>query len=94
MLQRIIRSNMLKRMGNRMGNCMYSSCQYEQPMLFSPMFSSFFFGAVYTLFINGLCITIYNKQEETNKVVKETRKELQEMRKELQEMRKDLNKSN
>lgn len=77
MFQRIVRNNMLKRMSSRM----YSSCQYDKPMLFGPAFSSFFFGALFTGLINNQLIIIYQKQNETHKELQETRKELEQLKK-------------
>ena len=77
MFQRILTNNILKRMGTRM----YSSCQYDKPMLFGPVFSSFFFGALFSGFINNQLIIIYQKQNETHKELKEMRKELEQLKK-------------
>lgn len=77
MFQQILRNNMFKQMGTRM----YSSCQYDKPMLFGPAFSSFFFGALFFGFINSQLIIIYQKQNETHKELKEMRKELEQLKK-------------
>lgn len=65
------------RMGMEAGKRLFSSCHYDKPILFGPTFSVFFFGGAYTLFINNLCIAIYQKQEETQKELKELRKGLE-----------------
>jgi hypothetical protein len=64
-----------------MGTRMYSSCEYRKPTLFGPAFSSFFFGALFSGFINNQLIIIYQKQNETHNELKQMRKELEQLQK-------------
>lgn len=75
MLHRFVKSTLGTRV---VGKRQFSSCQYEKPLLFGPMFSSFIFGALFSGFINNQLIIIYQKQVEIHKEIKELRKELEE----------------
>ena len=54
---------------NKVFNKRSFSCNYNQPFLFGPAFSSLFFGGVYTLFIIGNMRVIYDKQIEDRKEI-------------------------
>jgi len=62
----------------------YSTCNYDDPILFGPAFSSFFFGGIYTFFlISNIRQSYYflkNDTENLQKEIKEINKQLKELK--------------